>query len=506
MDNRERIAELAAKARQGSREAFNELYCLTRDRAYFVAFTITRNEQDALDIVQDSYLKAWQSIGSLQKPEQFPAWLRQITGNTAKNFIKHHSPLLFLQSDDATDDLFDLQEERDDDYIPDAAMDTAETRQLIMNIVDDLPEDQRLCVLMYYYDEMSVGEIAAALDVPAGTVKNRLFAARQKISKGVERLERQGTKLYGAAPIPLMIWLLRGASATSKNFPPAVLGGTAATGGLLAGIGMGKLIAGVTAAVIAVGGTITAATVIKNKSALPAAAEPPVSTAVESDGENDILLASLELPAIESNPGTNAYTQPYTQPVAAAQPASSAFRPAAANTTTASQPVPVTTTTANPPKATTAATTRYVYNAPATTTTTTTTITATTTAETTAATLPPAPQKIIQSSNGVSIEYAPGVLPNDAALEVTIGGTTTTRVVDVDLGIILERYHIKVSQGGTQVQPSGSVIIYLPLPPGYNEANSSALKVQHMQVSGGQLTETNARAVGSTLVFDTTHI
>ena len=130
MDNREHIAALAQKARTGNQDAFNELYLLTRDRAYFVAFSITKDEQDALDILQDSYLKAWQGIGSLQNPEQFPAWLHQITGNTAKNYVRQRKPQLFQPGVEDETDILGLQAEKDSGYIPDAAMDTEGTRRL----------------------------------------------------------------------------------------------------------------------------------------------------------------------------------------------------------------------------------------------------------------------------------------------------------------------------------------------------------------------------------------
>jgi len=185
MNDQTAIAELVRKAAQGDQGAFNSLYLRTRDRAYFVAHSITKNEQDALDILQEAYLKAWQSLDSLEQPELFGAWFRQITGNTAKNFIKKQKPWLFVPKNGEENDVLDWQPENDTGYIPDAAMDVVETRRLIMELVDALPEDQRLCVLLYYYDEMSVGDIAAALKVPVGTVKNRLFVARQKISKGV---------------------------------------------------------------------------------------------------------------------------------------------------------------------------------------------------------------------------------------------------------------------------------------------------------------------------------
>jgi len=69
--------------------------CLTRDRAWFVALSVTGDEQDALDILQDSYLKAWQKLETLKQPEKFPAWLKQLAGNTAKDFIKRRKPQLF---------------------------------------------------------------------------------------------------------------------------------------------------------------------------------------------------------------------------------------------------------------------------------------------------------------------------------------------------------------------------------------------------------------------------
>ena len=273
MDNREQIAALAQKARTGNQDAFNELYLLTRDRAYFVAFSITKDEQDALDILQDSYLKAWQGIGSLQNPEQFPAWLHQITGNTAKNYVRQRKPQLFQPGAEDETDILGLQAEKDSGYIPDAAMDTEETRRLIMDIVDDLPEDQRLCILMYYYDDVPLQEIAAALEIPYSTAMSRLALGRKKISRGVEELERAGTKLYGAAPIPLLVWMLNHAAAESgRLLPPLVLaapaaGGAAAGAAATAAVALPKVIAGIAAVLVITGGTAAVKRVVDSRQA-----------------------------------------------------------------------------------------------------------------------------------------------------------------------------------------------------------------------------------------------
>ena len=225
------LEALARSAASGDENAFNELYRQTRDRAYFVAYSVTKNEDDAMDILQESYLKAWQKLGSLENPAVVGAWLNQIVGNTAKDHVKKRRPQLFQPAEEEDDPLA-WQPEKDSGYIPDAAMDTAETRRLIMGIVDDLPEDQRLCVLMHYYNDLDLGEIAASLELPYETVKSRLRYARRKISDGVQALERKGTKLYGAAPIPLLIWLLHNlAGENNDRLPYVILGGSAAAGG-----------------------------------------------------------------------------------------------------------------------------------------------------------------------------------------------------------------------------------------------------------------------------------
>ena len=79
-----RLTALARKASGGDEGAFNEIYRLTRDRAYFVAYSITHNEQDALDILQEGYLKAWRKLREMDSPEICAAWLNTIMGNTAK--------------------------------------------------------------------------------------------------------------------------------------------------------------------------------------------------------------------------------------------------------------------------------------------------------------------------------------------------------------------------------------------------------------------------------------
>lgn len=194
--------EIVKAAQEGDNRAFEALYNMTKDSAYFIALSITKNEQDALDIMQDSYIKAFRSISTLDKPEVFDSWIGRIVANTSKNYISRKKPMLF--EDMGTESIGEWNEEEfNKDYLPQESVDSKETSRLLMEIIDRLSEDKRLCILMYYYQEMSVKEISEALELPVTTVKYKLLAARAEIKKGVEDLEKRGTKIYALFPFTL---------------------------------------------------------------------------------------------------------------------------------------------------------------------------------------------------------------------------------------------------------------------------------------------------------------
>lgn len=162
-------------------------------------------------------------------------------------------------------------------------MDRQETVRLVAEMIDDLPEDQKLCLLLYYRDELSVSQIAQALQVSEGTVKSRLNYGRRKVKAKVEKLEKQGTKLYGLAPMPLLALLLRqeaetlplpaglaAAGAAPVTAVDAAASGRAAAAAAKAAGGLAaKIAAGVLAAILVVGGTVAARNVLFNSAAAP---------------------------------------------------------------------------------------------------------------------------------------------------------------------------------------------------------------------------------------------
>ena len=256
--NKQRIAELVTRMQSGDDSDFKELYELTSDRAYFVALEFTKNKQDAEDILQESYIKALSKINELDKPESFSSWLNQIVANKSKDFLKKKKPMLF-NSDEEETDATELLPDEDVSFSPEENLDQTELQKAVMEVLDELSEEKRACVLMMYFEELSVGEIAETLEIPEGTVKTRLFSARKDLK---DKFSKRGiTSAYSIAPIGVVIWALRGMSdAVSKTFVGSGASANVLTGITVAGTGTtaSVAVAGTTAATTAAVGTGTA--------------------------------------------------------------------------------------------------------------------------------------------------------------------------------------------------------------------------------------------------------
>ena len=206
----ETIAQLVQKAKKEDQEAISELYSRTYDNVYKTVRTLIRDEHEAFDIVQESYLKAFKNIDRLNDPEKFQAWVKTIASNHAKDFLKKKKPALFSERVNEDGEEIDLQQADNTlEHLPDEVLDRKETTRLVNDILGVLSDEQRLAIALYYYEEKSISEIAGIMKCSEGTVKSRLNYARQKIRSEVLKLEKQGTKLYSMAPLPFLLWLLR---------------------------------------------------------------------------------------------------------------------------------------------------------------------------------------------------------------------------------------------------------------------------------------------------------
>lgn len=215
--NSANIEDVVKGIGSNSTEAYEEFFNRTVNKAYIIAHKVLGekgNSADAEDMVQDAYMTAFNNIESLKDPEKAISWFGTIVGNKCKDYLKKNKVILFEEID--TEDILfeDTIENEYQEFIPEKAVDYSETKRLMDEIVDSLPKDQKLCTLLFYYNDLSVREIAEALDCSEGTVKSRLNYSRKKIEDEVKALEKKGTKLYSIAPMPFIGWMLKDAEAT----------------------------------------------------------------------------------------------------------------------------------------------------------------------------------------------------------------------------------------------------------------------------------------------------
>lgn len=223
-------SSLIKRIKNGDTQAWEELYKKTYPRAYAVAVQTMKNREDALDVLQEAYVSVFKNIDSLQDESKLNAWVSKIVGNRCIDYLRKYrgknEPTLFgeMISDDSDVEFEDILENDNQEFIPEESVDYDETKKIMQGILDQLPDEQRLCVLMYYYDELSVKEIAETLGCSTGTVKSRLNYARKYIKKEVEKQEKKGTKLYSIAPISFLIWMLHSQENTvqAKAAEPSV--------------------------------------------------------------------------------------------------------------------------------------------------------------------------------------------------------------------------------------------------------------------------------------------
>lgn len=199
------LAQLVQKARQGDKKSQEGLYLATNSAAYFVAMKITKDEEESLDIVSDSYIKAFASLDKLENDEKFPAWFNQIVANRCRDYLKKAKP---MHLSDMTEDGEDFELEDINGEIPDELLENKDVIECVRRVVESLPEEQRMCVILRYYDEMSLQEIADTLEVSLGTVKSRLSRASKKMRDEIERLEKEENKKFRCI-IPFF-WLRAG--------------------------------------------------------------------------------------------------------------------------------------------------------------------------------------------------------------------------------------------------------------------------------------------------------
>ena len=287
MIEKEKLITMVRAVQNGDEGAATQLYETFRDSIYYQIYKTVDNDVElAEDLTQDTFIEILETIGQLQEPAAFVTWSKQIAYHKCTGYFKKRKEILLDENEDGYS-VFDTVQEDREEFIPDEALDKEDLKQTIQNMIRELPEEQRSAILLRYFNEISVKEIAQIQGVTEGTVKSRLNYGRKAIRQAVENYEKKNdVKLHCAGVIPLLLWFFRAyrvsngisitdtaasaftvtasAAEVTAATTTAAATATASSAAVETGVGIGakaagsaittKAIAAATAATVAVGG------------------------------------------------------------------------------------------------------------------------------------------------------------------------------------------------------------------------------------------------------------
>lgn len=167
----------------GNTEAFEQLVLKNQAQVYNLALRMVGSEQDALDISQEAFIRAFRSLESFRGDSKFSVWLYRLTSNICLDFLRARrrkktvSISYFVSDEDDAGDL-EIPDER---FSPQTELERNELRAALNRALQRLPDEQREVLLLREISGLSYDEIASALSLEAGTVKSRIFRARKKL-------------------------------------------------------------------------------------------------------------------------------------------------------------------------------------------------------------------------------------------------------------------------------------------------------------------------------------
>ena len=194
---------LINRIKQRDNSAVMEFYNRFYKDVYYICYKITENEKDAEDVTQETLIKAIEKIDNLKEPEKISAWLKVIANNLSLNYLKKNRKFDIVDnSEDMGEEIF--EENRVVKKTPEDVVADKEVADILSKMINNLPREQRITIFMFYYEELSVKEIAEIMDCSEATVRSRINYARKALRKQADDLEDKGVKLRCIASLPFL--------------------------------------------------------------------------------------------------------------------------------------------------------------------------------------------------------------------------------------------------------------------------------------------------------------
>lgn len=189
MSNNEIDKLLVERVQRGDKAAFDALVLKYQQRVVNLVSRFVRNQADALDVTQDAFLKAYRALPNFRGDSAFYTWLYRIAVNTAKNYLAMQS----RRAGELDQDIAEIEQIEGNDALRDNATPERlvlrdEIQATVIAAIDDLPEDLRMAIMLREVEGMSYDDIAEVMECPIGTVRSRIFRAREAIDRQLKPL------------------------------------------------------------------------------------------------------------------------------------------------------------------------------------------------------------------------------------------------------------------------------------------------------------------------------
>jgi RNA polymerase sigma-70 factor, ECF subfamily len=185
---------LVRRVQRGDKGAFDALVLKYQHKLVKLVMRYVRNPAEAEDIAQEAFIKAYRALPQFRGDSAFYTWLYRIAINTAKNAVvsRDRSPIEYDLDRHHSDESYDMQGRMKDSETPEGLVLTDEIRTTVNAAIDALPEDLRTAIVLRELEGLSYEEIAAAMYCPVGTVRSRIFRAREAIDRRLREVFEGG--------------------------------------------------------------------------------------------------------------------------------------------------------------------------------------------------------------------------------------------------------------------------------------------------------------------------
>ena len=191
MSNKSTDKELVKRVQKGDKGAFDLLVLKYEQKIVNLVMRYVRDPEQALDISQEAFIKAYRALPRFRGDSAFYTWLYRIAVNTAKNYLaaQRRRPM-DIELDLQEQEQYGLHAKLKETDTPEAVTLSHELQETLERAIEALPDDLRTAIILRELDGMSYEEIAQTMDCPVGTVRSRIFRARDAIGKKVGTLVR----------------------------------------------------------------------------------------------------------------------------------------------------------------------------------------------------------------------------------------------------------------------------------------------------------------------------